>query len=95
MQEKSRLELARERARWRSRRGLLELDLLLEKFLAQGLETLDEDALRIYDELMMLPDNELLDIAMGRVPPPEDASGAILKLIVSVAAAAPAHSNAG
>jgi succinate dehydrogenase flavin-adding protein (antitoxin of CptAB toxin-antitoxin module) len=71
----------RERARWHSRRGLLEVDLLLEKFLAHGLERLDEDALRIYDELMMLPDNELLDIVMGRKPAPNQATGALLKKI--------------
>jgi len=47
------------RLKWNCRRGLLELDLILERFLekhnAQGLE-----------ELLELPDNDLLDIVMGR-----------------------------
>lgn len=80
----SELEKARERSRWRSRRGLLELDLLLEKFLAQRLEQLDEEALRQYDELLLLPDNELLDIAMGRKPAPDDRTGAIISMILAL-----------
>jgi succinate dehydrogenase flavin-adding protein (antitoxin of CptAB toxin-antitoxin module) len=72
------LDLARERARWRSRRGLLELDLLLERFLASRLDTIDEAALQAYDELLLLPDNELLDIAMGRKPAPSERTGAII-----------------
>ena len=75
------LAKARERARWRSRRGLLELDLLLEKFLATRLDTIDEAALLAYDELLQLPDNELLDIAMGRKAAPNDRTGAIIALL--------------
>ena len=72
---------ARERARWRSRRGLLELDLLLERFLATRLEHIDEAGLQAYDELLQLPDNELLDIAMGRKAAPSDRTGAIIALL--------------
>ncbi len=71
------LTKVRERARWHSRRGLLELDLLLEKFLALRLELMDEAELQLYDEVLLLPDNELLDIAMGRKAPPDDRTGAI------------------
>ena len=50
----------RHRLKWKCRRGLLELDLLLERFLEKhpgeaGLAS-----------LLDLPDNDLLDIAMGR-----------------------------
>jgi len=79
--DKAELQLARERARWRSRRGLLELDLLLEKFLAERLDDMDQDALAAYDEVLLLPDNELLDIAMGRLPPPGGRTGAIISLL--------------
>jgi len=79
--DKAALALARERARWRSRRGLLELDLLLERFLAVRLETLDEAQLQVYDELLLLPDNELLDIAMGRLPAPDERTGAMVALL--------------
>ncbi len=79
--DKEMLAKARERARWHSRRGLLELDLLLEKFLAQRLEHMDANELQLYDEMLLLPDNELLDIAMGRKAPPDDRTGAIFALL--------------
>ena len=47
------------RLKWKCRRGLLELDILLTRFLEQN----DVQGL---DELLDLPDNDLLDIVMGR-----------------------------
>ncbi len=55
-----------DRIRWRSRRGLLELDLVLEKFLDQHLEQLNQDQLDSYKDLLFLPDNDLLDFVDGR-----------------------------
>jgi antitoxin CptB len=52
--------------RWRARRGLLENDLLIGRFLdRQGaqLDAADADALA---RLLDLPDNELLDLLLGR-----------------------------
>ena len=46
------------RLKWKCRRGLLELDLVLERFLEKS----DVQGL---DELLDLPDNDLLDIVMG------------------------------
>ena len=54
------------RLKWRSRRGLLELDLVFERFWrgpGQGLEEVDAAAL---ERLLALPDNDLLDLVMGR-----------------------------
>jgi succinate dehydrogenase flavin-adding protein (antitoxin of CptAB toxin-antitoxin module) len=48
------------RLKWKCRRGLLELDLLLERYLMRNQP--DQDLA----ELLDLPDNELLDIVMGR-----------------------------
>ena len=47
------------RLKWKCRRGLLELDLVLERFLAKN----DPRGL---EELLELADNDLLDIVMGR-----------------------------
>jgi antitoxin CptB len=58
-----------ERIRWRCRRGLLELDLVLEAFLARGYERLDAGQRRLFDELLDRPDNDLLDLALGRREP--------------------------
>jgi antitoxin CptB len=59
------------RLRWRSRRGLLENDLLLERFYeSYGDSLTDEEVDALYD-LMALPDNDLLDLFLGRKAPTE------------------------
>ena len=58
-----------DRIRWRCRRGLLELDLVLDAFLARGYERLDGGQRRLFAELLERPDNELLDLALGRSEP--------------------------
>lgn len=59
-------EADKNRIRWRSRRGLLELDIVLQRFLEHDFDGLDEAALAAYDDLLMLPDNDLLDLVDGR-----------------------------
>jgi succinate dehydrogenase flavin-adding protein (antitoxin of CptAB toxin-antitoxin module) len=52
------------RLHWKCRRGLLELDLVLERFLKNdNLE--DQDAASLH-ALLDLPDNDLWDIVIGR-----------------------------
>ena len=58
-----------DRIRWRCRRGLLELDLVLERFLARRFDGLDGELVRRFDELLDQPDNDLLDLALGRAEP--------------------------
>jgi len=60
----------RDRIRWRCRRGLLELDLVLAGFLERRFDGLGDEERRLFDELLDQPDNDLLDLAMGRVEPP-------------------------
>jgi succinate dehydrogenase flavin-adding protein (antitoxin of CptAB toxin-antitoxin module) len=55
--------------RWRCRRGLLELDLVLQGFIERRLEQLDADQLLLFNELLDEPDNDLLDLALGRAEP--------------------------
>ena len=64
-------ERALSKLRWRCRRGLLENDLLLERFFARPTPLTEGDAegLRL---LMELGDNDLLDIFLGRQKPPAD-----------------------
>ncbi len=54
------MTLEQHRLRWKCRRGLLELDLILERFFLQYPGELKAA------ELLDLPDNDLLDIVMGR-----------------------------
>jgi len=55
--------------RWRCRRGLLENDLLLERFFARS-EPVSVDDARALALLMELADNDLLDLFLGRQKPP-------------------------
>jgi antitoxin CptB len=54
--------------RWRCRRGLLENDLLIERFFARAAPVSEADARGLY-ALMELADNDLLDIFLGRQKP--------------------------
>ena len=55
-----------ERLKWRSRRGLLELDLVFERFWkGEGARMSDEEAAAL-ERLLLLPDNDLLDLVMGK-----------------------------
>ncbi|KZE31794.1 antitoxin CptB [Crenobacter luteus] len=54
------------RIRWRSRRGLLELDLVLTKFLAQHFDSLTPAELDAYRRLLDLPDTDFLDVVNGK-----------------------------
>jgi antitoxin CptB len=56
----------RRRLRWRARRGLLENDLLLARFFERHEADLDDDAITGLDQLLDLPDNELLELVLGR-----------------------------
>ena len=56
-----------DRIRWHCRRGLLELDLILDRFNRQHLATLDAARLEEFKELLALDDNDFLDLIMGRV----------------------------
>ena len=47
-------------------RGLLELDLILDRFNRQHLATLDAAKLEEFKALLALDDNDLLDLIMGR-----------------------------
>ena len=51
-----------ERARWRCRRGLLELDIVLQRFMDEHYAHLDKTELRQFEILLDLPDNDLWEM---------------------------------
>ena len=55
------------RLSWRCRRGLLELDIVLQRFSEQHLAELTNNELVAFDGLLDLPDNEFLDVVTGRI----------------------------
>ena len=54
------------RLRWRCRRGMLENDLILERFLDRRGDALTEAEVTALDLLLDLPDNDLWDLLSGR-----------------------------
>jgi antitoxin CptB len=60
------------RLRWRCRRGLLENDLLIERFFASHAASLTQSQARGLQVLMDLADNDLLDLLLGRTQPAGD-----------------------
>lgn len=55
-----------QRVRWRSRRGLLELDIVLGRFIDAHYAQLDEKEKQAFEELLDMPDNQLWDMIAGR-----------------------------
>jgi antitoxin CptB len=53
---------ARHRLYWKCRRGLLELDIVLQRFIP----TLKDEDVQPLHALLDLPDNDLWDIIIGR-----------------------------
>ncbi|MBL8510331.1 MAG: succinate dehydrogenase assembly factor 2 [Betaproteobacteria bacterium] len=55
-----------DRVRWRARRGLLELDLILTRFLDSQLNSLSDNQLSTLEQLLQLEDNDFLDLLMQK-----------------------------
>ena len=47
------------RLAWRCRRGMLELDIVLQRFIAQHFSHLTLAELQAFDEMLEMPDNDL------------------------------------
>jgi antitoxin CptB len=70
-----------ERLRWRCRRGLLELDILLQRFLDKHYAQLDEAQLKTFETLLSLPDNDLWDIISSKKEVASENLKPLLKLL--------------
>jgi len=62
-------ELQRARLRWRARRGLLENDLVITRFLDKYETTLTDQDVAVLTHLFELSDNDLLDLLLARKEP--------------------------
>jgi antitoxin CptB len=73
-----------ERVRWRSRRGLLELDIVLGRFVEEHYSQLDEKEKMVFEALLDMPDNALWDMIAGRQEATHIEQQALLEKIRSV-----------
>jgi antitoxin CptB len=70
-----------ERIKWHCRRGLLELDLVLERFVDRHLDALNATQIEGFKELLGYEDNDLLDMVMGRAEPVNSDLSAVLEMM--------------
>lgn len=69
------------RIAWRCRRGLKELDVLLERFLQSGLSDLSGEELQAIDRLLDQADPDVLDWLGGRAVPRDEELGKAVRTI--------------
>ena len=59
----------RARLRWRARRGLLEKDLILTRYLVAHVDEVSDEDVEALTRLLDLADNPLMDLLLGRSEP--------------------------
>jgi antitoxin CptB len=69
------------RWRWRSRRGMRELDALLAAFVARHASTLSDAEAAHFEAILELPDAVLHDYLLGRDAPADPATVTLLERI--------------
>lgn len=78
----------RKRLRWRARRGLLENDLIMTRFLDRHEETLSDPDVAALSVLLDLPDNDLMDLILARSEPDASIDSPDVRRVVSLLQAA-------
>ena len=53
--------------KWRCRRGMLELDILLNSYLDKNYKTMTEEQGTVFNTILDYPDQVLLDLLMGKM----------------------------
>jgi antitoxin CptB len=72
------------RLRWRCRRGMLENDLILTRFLDLRGEGITDQEVVALDRLLELSDNELWDLLVGRQEPVDAAVKPLLDALRAI-----------
>lgn len=67
--------------RWRCRRGMLELDLMLRSFVDKEIENLTADELEVFDRLLDYPDQTLLELFLSQTYSSDKEIGQFVKRI--------------
>ncbi len=73
-----------QRVRWRCRRGLLELDIVLGRFVETYYATLNDAELAVFDQFLDMPDTLFWDRVSGKQNDIPEAQRALLEKIRSV-----------
>ena len=73
-----------ERVRWRCRRGMLELDIVLARFVERHYVGLNEAEKLAFDELLDMSDTVLWDMITGREAPTQEMQRTVLASLRAV-----------
>jgi len=74
----------RDRIRWHCRRGMLELDLVLNAFVERHLDDLDAAELEVFQAVLAYPDPMLLAVVMGQTEPEDAAERGIVSRLRNI-----------
>lgn len=66
------------RLKWHCRRGMKELDVVLERYLEHDYDVANASEQVAFAELLTLPDPQLLDYLTGRAAPSDPASNDVV-----------------
>jgi antitoxin CptB len=77
------METETRRVLWRCRRGMKELDLLLERFAREGYERAPSEQKRAFARLLELPDPDLAEYFFGDVTPEDPELARLTQLIAT------------
>ena len=86
------LDLEARRLLWRCRRGMKELDVLLERFARRELPEASPRQRQVLERFLELPDPVLVDYLLGQAIPPDPE---LAELVQRIAATPPATVHAG
>lgn len=81
------------RLRWQCRRGMLELDLLLNRFLDAGFSDLDPAQRAAFNRLLAYQDQILYDWLMGHAVPADPGSRELVPRIRAAMLSGPSHAE--
>jgi len=68
---------------WQCRRGMLELDLLLNNFITKAVDQLSPLEKKSFEQLLSYPDQTLLDLLLGNAVSSDDKISAVVEKIRS------------
>lgn len=75
-------EINRNRILWHSRRGMLELDLMLDPFVRNRFDALPPALQALYQEFLAFEDQDLYAMLLERAEPPEPRFQPLIRLIL-------------
>ena len=73
-----------DRMRWRCRRGMLELDLVLGEFTREALERMSAQELATFEQLLDASDNDLWDWICARSEPADPGLAGLVRRLRAI-----------